>query len=515
MPTNDTSHLPEPRPARSSRRATSYYNPFQTSCTTATDNPPSYAIAAKQKPAQRKDRAIGNEALPGYTCTVATEAKLWLNIESVNPLHGVAPSEWREIYLVLRGTMLSFHRAKDDRPGKLLRRYTLQHAEVGLATDIQHHVLVPQTKLAHLVPSSARHRAWQRDPKLFENVKQHAMRLRLETDQIVLATADENRIFALINAIGAGIDIACSIDERSIPRQCTVPRRRRRARAGPPADLGDPALLAEQERILREMYPEFAARFDNLSRFGLGHTVTTITGGDDHSVQPEPMPTPAQEEEELDFAAIREDSQEPDSPPATRHGNSGRRPPAVRMTTDASMITTYSAEMMHETSPENFNSSGKWQPPHTRTEHQVQRYIKRCMPTLSAEAVRASDVLICNGKRFKINWRMELLEGWELQPPSYRSHGFAKAAEIEPAQSIAAASLSGSAAQTNAQTSTSVLGVENDEQVATAETGLASLALSKVNSLPGADKVPTRVEGAKQPAHRRAESDMQGIVFCF
>ena len=116
------------------------------------------------------------------------------------------------------------------------------------------------------------------------------------------------------------------------------------------------------------------------------------------------------------------------------------------------MITTYSAEMMHETSPENFNAAGKWKPPHTRTEHQVQRYVKRCMPTLPAEAVRASDVLICNGKRFKINWRMELLEGWELQPPSYRSHGFTKAAEVEPAQSIAAASLSGSAAQTNAQT---------------------------------------------------------------
>jgi hypothetical protein len=119
---------PEARPSRSSRRATSHYNHFQTICSTANDDPPTYASAIRHKPNHERGTGIRKEVLPKYECTVNAEAKVLLQLESISPLNRVSESEWREVCVVLRGTLLSFHRAKDSGPGKLLRSYTLQHA---------------------------------------------------------------------------------------------------------------------------------------------------------------------------------------------------------------------------------------------------------------------------------------------------------------------------------------------------------------------------------------------------
>lgn len=507
------------RPPRAPRRATSYYNPFQTTCTTATDNPPCYAIATRHKPAERRPEDCGKECLPQYTCTVAAEAKVLLNIESVSPLHGVAASEWREAYMVLRGTLLSFHKPKDGGPGRLLRSYTLQHAEVGLAPDVEYSTLEPKTKLAHMIPTAARRRAWLKDPSLFEVLPQHAMRLRLETDQIVLASPLEEQIHNLISAVSAGIDLSCPIDERNIPRQCTVPRRRRRHRREQPtaANLEDPTLLAEQERILRDIYPGFAERAEDQPRLELGRTITTITAGSAISAN-EALPTPAREEDEIDLSVIRED----DDAPSSLQVPSPRRPNFMRSITDTSVNTNFSGEMLYATSPDNFSvDTGKWQPPHSRTPEQIRRYVKRCLPVLPAEAARASDILICNGKRVRVNLRMEMLEAWELYPPSYKSHGFAKARNdaVRP-QSIAGSGVTPET-ENNAQTSTSVLGVENEDQITRAdENALANLEFAKVTSLSATGKgsaIATRevARAAKRLERRDPGVDMHGVVFCF
>ena len=503
-------HLSESRPTRPSRRATSYYNSFQTVCSSANDCPPPYAIATRHRPAQRRRTDFG-ESLPRYTCTVAAEAKVLLQLESINPLHGVSESEWREVYVVLRGTLLSFHRSKDSGPGKLLRSYTLQHAEVGLAPDTQHTVLVPQTRLAHLVPSPARRKAWQRDPDLFRPIRQHILRLRAETDQILLADSSEERIHSLISSIGAGIDISHAIDERSIPRQCTVPRRRRRQRTSQTGDLNDPALLAEQERILRDVYPAFAERTSQ-TRPQFDRTVTSISDeGPAESQQ-----TSTREEDDLDLAAIREDFASPSATAPGQPGDSSHQPPGSRQATTAPSNSTNSADMMYATSPTNFNSSGKWEPPHTRTPQQVQRYVRRCMPMLLAEAVRASDVLICSGKRVKINWRMELLEEWELQPPSYKSHGFNAGLGLERTRSCSQNSAAESAAHDNAQASTSVLGGEAEDQITRAEDGLANLDLSKIASVGTMDKAtPREAATPKTEQIRQPAAEIHGVVFCF
>lgn len=495
---NHHHHTRQSRP-----RLTSHYSNFQTSCTPAVDDPPTYAHASKQRPTTCRSLTQGCEPLPSYSCTVGAECKLLLNLESINPLSPVGEGEWREVYAVLRGTLLSFHRVKDGGPGKLLRTYTLQHAEVGLAPDAQHMILVPQTRLAHLIPSSVRVKAWQRDPDSFKPVRQTIIRLRLETDQILLADSNEDRIHSLIYALSAAIDISHAIDERSIPKQCTVPRRRRRQRTQFNGDLTDPALIAEQERIMRQICPRFAGG-------ALESVLDQAPANDSTNNQPQ---IPAREEEEIDMSMMREETVA--RPPSS---DETARPSRVRQITSTTINSTFSDEMMYATLPTNFNASGKWQPPHNRSPAQVQRYIKRIMPVLLADAPRASDIIISRGQRMKINWRMELLEEWELQPPSYKSHAFDKDV-CGLARANSQRSASGSATNPEPQSSSSIMA--SDEDVITPlDTGMDNLQLSKVTSTSTTNKGTTNEPARARPNPKsqspyHTQPEVHGVVFCF
>lgn len=521
--------FPEMRAHRSSpKRALSNYNTFQTICSPSHDSPPAYAVATRHKyPAQQLPR---EEVLPGYSCSVEAEARLLLQLESINPLHGISESEWREVYVTLRGTLLNIHRVKDGGAGKLLRSYTLQHAEVGLAPEVLHTVLVPQTRLARLIPMAARSRAWQKDPDLFRAERQTILRIRVETDQIILADSSEDRIHELIYAISAGIDISYDLDERTVPRQCTVPRRRRRVRGLVGGDLNDPSLLAEQERILRDMYPAFAER----SRTNWTGPRPELQRTRTEDASNEPATTAAREDDELDLAVMREDFANPNAPAPTQTGESPLRPAMSRQTTASSVTSTLSTDMIYATSPLNFTASGKWQPPHPRTAAQIQRYARRCMPLLHAECHRASDILICHGKRVKINWRMELLEEWSLSPPSYKSHAFvtpepAEDEMTELQRTRSQTSQSPSATNSSDSPRSTRGSVVNDsdraDQIEPIDTGLANLDLAKVQTL-GMEKSssPTRTSTqiARTPAEEKPQEAMQqpgdlvhGVVFCF
>lgn len=435
-----------------------------------------------------------------------------LSLESVNPLSHVGEGEWREVYAVLRGTLLSFHAVRDGGPGKLLRTYTLQHAEVGLASDAQHVILEPQTRLARLIPSSARRRAWTRDPDLFKPVRLNILRLRAETDQILLADPSEEQIHSLIYALSAAIDISQPIDDRSIPRQCTVPRRRRRQqRAHFNGDLADPALLAEQERIVRQMYPGLAAETAETTEARDDAPTADSQAPEAHG---EPPSSPAREEEEIDFSMIREETAASAARP--RSGDFYRRPMTTRTTTSTTMDSVFTDNMIYVTSTNNFTSEGKWQPPHTRSAAQAQRYLRRCMPVLLADASRASDIVIRDGRRMKINWRMELLEDWELQPPAYKAHSFDASGGL--ARTHSQRSSSGSRRQ-DAHPSQSSIHAAEDDHIAQAEQRLEHLQLSKTVSATTTnnDKIESASPAAGNKGRTRAAEapDLHGVVFCF
>jgi hypothetical protein len=374
-----------------------------------------------------------------------------LRIESHSPLHDISESEWKEVVVVLRGTLLTFYRArKDGTAGKLLRSYTLQHAEIGLASDTQYAILVPQSRIAHFLPAAAWRKAWRTDPALFKSEEQSLLRLRVETDQILVAHPEEETIQEFTYALAAAIDIAMDLDERSIPKQCTVPRRRNRQQRTLEAVasiLENPSVLAQQERIMRELYPQLASSTSETDQSQPAQNESTAVRPPSPASQPA-----AHEDEEIDLSAMHEESSaESSSEPASVEAGSppaiidmSRRPSVFRQATTLtidSMDSTFSAEMFYETPPTNFGADGKWSPPHNRSPAQIQRYIQRCMPILLADAPRASDVLIQAGRRVKINWKTAMLEDWTLLPPSYRSHRFDPMATTASTSATAATNL--------------------------------------------------------------------------
>jgi hypothetical protein len=457
-----------------------------------------------------------------------------VNMESVSPLHMVSMSEWRDIFVEVRGTMLNFHRVKDGKPNRLLRSYTLQHAEIGLAPDVFHTVLAPNSKLAHLIPSAARRKAFKKDPQLFRAEEQYIMRLRVETDQILLAHKSEDEILEMVHQIGAGIDLAPAIDERSISKQCTVPRRRRRPNTQTAADINSAAVIAEQERILQQMYPSFAQETTEQSTPSSPAASETVT----------PLGTPTREDDELDLSAIREDFTDNNTLTQTTTSASTNpdRPGYSRTTTASSTASAF--QTTYETAPSNFGPDGKWQPPHLRTAVQIRRYVRRCAPLLLSDAVRASDIVICNGKRMRINWREERLQDWRLQPPTYQSHDFEKEQQRKEneATATATAQQNGTDAalshthdspSSNAPSSLfSETSSSHDDVITPLEErseeagGLAHLDLVKSSSSGSAKAIvespttstattPVSRQKAREVQRDNNAADAQSIVFCF
>ncbi|CAH2354486.1 hypothetical protein CLIB1423_17S00254 [[Candida] railenensis] len=77
----------------------------------------------------------------------------------------------------------------------LFRTYTLQHSRLGLATDYKK--------------------------------KQNVMRIRVESEQLLLEFPDTKSLIDWNFALGIGKDVAIDIQDREIPKYRTVPRRRR------------------------------------------------------------------------------------------------------------------------------------------------------------------------------------------------------------------------------------------------------------------------------------------------
>ena len=144
-----------------------YLNPFPTiSSTTLSPNhpPPSYDDTQNRPSLQPGRNPVwpreeeGRELLPEYNCSVHREAVFHTKMELSSPFDRATDRSWNKEYVVLHGTLLRLHKAKripffaspDMRsrlgedgstrpegwmPGELTKSYTLQGAEVGIATD--------------------------------------------------------------------------------------------------------------------------------------------------------------------------------------------------------------------------------------------------------------------------------------------------------------------------------------------------------------------------------------------
>jgi len=444
---NESGQRIRPQQPRADRRVTSYFNPFQSKSQPCNDAPPSYASTVRQArfPPSRRYLDNGREILPKYTSSVDMEGPAYMCLESLSPFNILPFMDWKEVYVVLRGTRLSIHKLKTSSfgerkicsPGREVKKYTLQQAEVGMATDVTHSVLLPNSRVASLIPSIARKKAIEKDPDLFRTEEQFALRVRAELDQFLIAVPDELVAFHWVNKICASIDIAAPLDERSLPRQCTMPRRRRRqARPFLPADLSDARFVEQQQRLMETLYPTFAG--ERRRALAVAATATSQTVADAPVSPIDAAISPIEEEaEDVDLSMIAEDA----GPSGTPRIPSRQRPAAARNNTAESVMTVAALEV-HTTDPVNLDDDGKWAPPHPRTAGQQLRYIRRCTPVLLEDTPRHSSVMVVNGRYVRANYRIEILEEWSLKPPSYEAHDFTQTPASDLARTSTRSSVS-------------------------------------------------------------------------
>ncbi|KAF1934381.1 uncharacterized protein M421DRAFT_415414 [Didymella exigua CBS 183.55] len=410
------STAPATRRQRPSNQQTSavygYHNTFHTHAQLPLGSPPAYAriddnlryLNNKARTEAKAERA--DVQPPPYSCTVEIGGVLGVRHELLSPYHVSGQRDWSDCYVILRGTQLSIHRVKQPglwsktkglTAGRLISSYTLQHAEVGIASDFKRTAIIPKSPFAHLVPASARHKLYETDPHLFEPVREHVIRIRVETEQLLLCTTSQELMLDWVEAFCAAIDISSPLEDRSEPRYRSLPRRNRRQRILDGAQLGEDLdnlssldagrrIIAEQERIIRHLYPHLGGGLP------MGNVTTvTATGDPFDEFDPEDVRFPTRNG--LPHSSSQDDEEEP---PSTASSDSK----------NGSVIRPTPSEAL--------------------------RYRRRCAPVLLSSSPRVSDVVICDGKRMRIHIKERTLVDYTSHPPRYDAHGFKKKRSPKP-----------------------------------------------------------------------------------
>ncbi|RPA84429.1 PH domain-like protein [Ascobolus immersus RN42] len=352
--------------------------------------PPRFPIAPRPEE--------GCEALPTYTSSIFKEALFDVKFEMSSPFEKAHDRSWRSVYTVLNGTALNIYRPKRTTvlgnlgpgqsansvkgfaPGHLLKTYTLQGAEIGLADDY------------HKRP--------------------HVVRVRAEKDQFLLAMGSLATMMDWLESLSSAIDLAPALEERQLPRYQTIPRRRHHHHT-------TLQMVSEQEAIMRQQFPHLLQPDDSHRSSPTGSTVDVP----DESTVPNPHnhQNIAAHENDLDLAAFRGHRQA--SQPTTPRASSELiQSTSGELTRRSSVSSTCSQEEEAE--------EIKAIQPHRISEQANLRYAKRCMPNLPANAPRQSDFLITgDGKRWKIDWDHKQLIEWRGRPdtlPAYEDAVFGR-----------------------------------------------------------------------------------------
>ncbi|OAL05677.1 hypothetical protein IQ06DRAFT_211034 [Phaeosphaeriaceae sp. SRC1lsM3a] len=415
-----------------------YHNTYHTHAQLPLGSPPPYARAIDPKTLRHLEEKAQTEAQvadstplpPPYTCTVQMSGVMGLKLELLSPFQPSGSRDWCEVFVVLQGTQLSLYRVKnasiwskksEPTAGRFLNSYTLQHAEVGVASDFKKTALVPKSPFAHLVPASTRPKLYETDPHLFEPVREHVIRLRLETEQILLCAPTQECMLDWVESLCAAIDISMDIADRSEPRYRSLPRRSRRQRILDSAQLGDNLenlssleagrrIIAQQEQIIRQLYPHLAGAREP----GFGTTTTVSSGNTNNNSNTDP------EIDDFDPEDVRF--------PTSRSARNS--------------LANASSENEDEESSRPGSSSDTDRKNAERirpTDAQTLRYRRRCAPVLLASSPRVSDVVFSAGTRMRIDVKKHILVEYTSHPPRYDAHNFPKSkrpSKLRPASKI-------------------------------------------------------------------------------
>jgi hypothetical protein len=359
--------------------------------------------------------------------------------ELSSPFHVSSTREWSDVFAVLQGTQLSLYRVKSPgllsktrqpTAGKFIQSYSLQHAEVGVASDFRKTALIPKSPFAHLVPTSARRKLYESDPHLFEPVREHAIRLRLETEQFLLCAPTQESMLEWTESLCAAIDISTPLEDRSEPRYRSLPRRTRRQRILDGAQLSDNIenlssleagrrIIAQQEQIIRQLYPHLAGPTTREPGSGFGTTTTITSSTTTTTTTSSSSTTNNTNNNHHPTLDLDLDDFDPEDV---------RFPTSSRSARDSGTRFSDSDEDIRPTSSNNpTTESDRKNADRIRpSDAQTLRYRRRCAPVLLASSPRVSDVVFSAGMRLRIDVKKHALVEYTLHPPRYDVHNFPK-----------------------------------------------------------------------------------------
>jgi PH domain len=429
QPTGINSASTNERPAQT-QTTYGYHNTFHTHATPSITeaSPPNYDVATSQLPHCLPSHSSSSETddlLPRYSCTIHCEGELAVRCELATPFLESVDRKWHEIYAVLRGTQLSIYRLKTGgflsprkklhEIGRLVKTYSLQHAEVGIAVDHKREELVPRSAFAKLVPTAARHRLWETDPGLFEPIREWVIRLRLETEQVLMCAATQEEMLDWVEKLCVAIDISPPLEDRSEPRYRSLPRRNRRQRQiegllthldSLREDAVGRRLIEQQERLIRRLYPRLAAQGG------------AQEPGDDEQEREAEHRAHGQdpEAEDLDPADVTEGTTHASSRPATSAIPASLPERSSSVTPEAPVPIPLHGHGTGE--EEGYNPKTTIRPNNQSRSAQL-RYRRRCAPILLASSPRSSEVIFSNGKRTRMDINRHRLVPFDMAPPRY------------------------------------------------------------------------------------------------
>jgi hypothetical protein len=226
------------------------------------------------------------------------------------------------------------------------------------------------------------------------------IRVRAETDQFLLSCLKIETFIHWLQALVAAIDIAPPLDTRSLPRDFSIPRTRRRRRtcSSSVTDLdGNHAVVREQYEIMRRQYPGLIegpipdhaqAMIQRPSTSG-SHTAPASI----HPSCPNVLTTASTPVERLSRLHTQTST-------------------VLYPLSSSASITSSETETHPSISPD-----GKWRPEHQWSPNYDMMYARRCMAILTSRSPRKSNLVIIKGKQWVVDWATGKLT--REDPPDY------------------------------------------------------------------------------------------------
>lgn len=143
----------------------------------------------------------GCEQLPDYCPSILKDGIMFKKLELNSPFTAASSRTWNQVWMELNNTQLNFYEVKSHnntlkRGNKLVKSYTLQYGDVGLANDYLK--------------------------------KANVIRVRLEGEQFLLECTSQEECIVWINVLQMAMDLSLPLEDRRIPKYRSIPRRGRR-----------------------------------------------------------------------------------------------------------------------------------------------------------------------------------------------------------------------------------------------------------------------------------------------